>query len=280
TQLISAIRETLNTEITIRTLFDTPTIADLAPTIHADEYPDPLDALIPLRSGGSEAPLFCVHPVGGLSWSYSGLLRHIDGEYPVYALQARGLRNGGELPASIPEMAAEYLALIQRIQPSGPYRLAGWSFGGLVAQEMAAQLQNNGERVSLLTLFDSYPMLEEEDDLSTEEATGILADLIGQKSGRDSLGEFEDDVVANMVEVVRNNARLMSGFVPQKFLGDLLLFVAERTWPTGRSASAEWAHYVSGQVVTHLVDSTHDDLMRPESLAEIGPLVAGRLREI
>ncbi|WP_336216873.1 thioesterase domain-containing protein, partial [Nonomuraea sp. LPB2021202275-12-8] len=241
---------------------------------------DPLDMLIPLRSGGSRAPVFCVHPVGGLSWSYSGLLRHIDRERPLYALQARGLRDGGELPESIPEMAAEYIELIQRIQPSGPYNLAGWSFGGLVVHEMATQLQNNGEEISLLTLFDSYPMLEEEDDLGVAEAKEILADLIGQNSGLEPLSGFEGDIVANMVAVVRNNARLMSGFVPGKFLGDALLFVAERTWDMRRSASAEWDSYVSGQVFAHPVDATHDDLMRPESIAEIGPRVADRLREI
>ena len=116
-----------------------------------------IGVLLPLRDSGSRPPLFCVHPAAGIAWSYAGLTTPLGVDQPVYGLQARGLDGSEVLPASVKEMAADYLQQVRQVQPHGPYHLLGWSFGGLVAHEMGVQLQQSGERVGLLAMLDAFP---------------------------------------------------------------------------------------------------------------------------
>jgi thioesterase domain-containing protein len=88
---------------------------------------------------------------------FRDLARHLGPDQPFYALQPQGLDGKRECLTNIPEMAERYIREIKRIQPEGPYRLGGYSFGGLVAYEMAQQLEAQGEEMALLALFDTYP---------------------------------------------------------------------------------------------------------------------------
>ncbi|MET8560983.1 alpha/beta fold hydrolase [Streptomyces flaveolus] len=91
-----------------------------------------------------------------LSWGYTGLLRHLP-DRPVIGLQARALSDPAYRPESVEELAADYLSLVTEFQPTGPYHLLGWSFGGRVAFEMAAALQRAGQQVGAVVLLDSSP---------------------------------------------------------------------------------------------------------------------------
>jgi len=108
-----------------------------------------------LRASGTQTPLFCVHPQSGSVWCFADLVRALPAGWPVWGLQAQGL-NEGETPLqSVPAMAAVYLQALRAVQPQGPYRLLGYSSGGVAAFEMAAQLRAAGETVELLALLDS-----------------------------------------------------------------------------------------------------------------------------
>ena len=89
-------------------------------------------------------------------WGYANLARHLGAEQPLYAFKSRGLDGEPEWP-TIEEMAAHYLADLRAHRPRGPYLLGGYCFGGVVAYEMARQLQAQGETVSLLTLINCSP---------------------------------------------------------------------------------------------------------------------------
>ncbi|MFF8288759.1 amino acid adenylation domain-containing protein [Streptomyces sp. NPDC016309] len=123
--------------------------------------------LLPLRESGDEAPLFCVHAAAGFSWSYAGLTTPLGAGRPVYGLQARGLDGTEAMPTSLREMAADYLDHVRSVQPTGPYHLLGWSFGGVVAHEMAVQLEESGESVRTLAILDAYPMGADDPDAAT-----------------------------------------------------------------------------------------------------------------
>ena len=158
TRLISRIRGSLDVEVAIRVLFEAPTVAALAGRLGEGQATrSDLEVLLPIRPEGTLRPLFCVHPVAGLSWSYSRFIGHIPSGHPIYGLQARNLMQPETPPRDIERMAADYLRAIREIQSTGPYNLLGWSFGGLVAHAMATQLQSMSEEVSLLALLDSYP---------------------------------------------------------------------------------------------------------------------------
>jgi acyl carrier protein len=136
----------LGTRIPVMRVFTAPTpaelVADLASRASgAVETEAAFDMLLPLRPRGSAAPLFCVHPVSGISWSYAGLAAYLDPDRPIYGLQTPVLATEGVMPGSIEEWADRYLELIRSEQPTGPYHLLGWSFGGVIAHEIAVQLQ-------------------------------------------------------------------------------------------------------------------------------------------
>lgn len=113
-------------------------------------------SLVPLRRGTAAAPLFCVHGLGGHVAAFLPLAHQLKSARSVYGLQALGLEAGEEPQECIEEMAALYRKEIQSVQANGPYLLAGWSLGGLIALEAAQQLTGAGEPVALLAMFDTY----------------------------------------------------------------------------------------------------------------------------
>jgi thioesterase domain-containing protein len=125
--------------------------------------PAPARCLVEITPGapGARPPFFCVHPAGGDVLCFFPLARALGADQPFYGLQARGLDDEREPLAGIEEMAAAYLEEMRGVQPAGPYRLGGWSFGGLAAFEMAQQLRAQGEEVALLAVIDAGPGVPE-----------------------------------------------------------------------------------------------------------------------
>jgi amino acid adenylation domain-containing protein len=114
------------------------------------------DCIVPLKSSGSKVPLFMVHG-GGLDVLYfANLSKHLDEEQPFYGIQGVGSRGFDEWYESVDDMAAHYIQSITKINPDGPYALAGYCVGGIVAFEMTRQLQEQGKEVILTVALDSY----------------------------------------------------------------------------------------------------------------------------
>ncbi|HUZ25458.1 MAG TPA: amino acid adenylation domain-containing protein [Streptosporangiaceae bacterium] len=297
-RLVSRIRSVLGVDMSLRRLFETPTIAGLAASLDGPGRRDGFDTLLPLRARGSRPPLFCIHPVGGVSWCYAGLLPHLDPGVPVYGLQARA--GGGARPASLKAMAQDYLDQIRAVQPVGPYHLLGWSFGGLVAHEIAVRLEQAGGQVALLALLDSYPVAtgaEHRGIRGRDEARALLLDSLGYVPGgaaatapgreqrATELLERPDSVIAQLGDgflddftgLVLDNSALMSAHTPQRYRGDAVLFVAEKSWDHRQSPAGVWQPHVGGQLTTHRVPCHHDRITQPAALAVIGPVLAALL---
>ncbi len=151
-QLLDRVQQHFNQSVSVATLFLNPTVAELAAVLQAPFKSSILNApLVPLRSAGSKPPFFCIHPVFGVVLPYAQLAYHLDADQPFYGLQSID----GNLPSRLEDLAAFYIEAIRSVQPQGPYLLGGWSFGGLVAFEMAQQLDRSGQSVALLALFDT-----------------------------------------------------------------------------------------------------------------------------
>ena len=118
----------------------------------------PWRSLVAVRASGSRPPLFAVHDGSGMALFYREFTRLLGPDQPVFGLQARGLDGGEPLQTRIEEMAASYLDEVRRVQPAGPYYLLGDCVGGLIAYEMARQLQSVGEEVGLLAMIEAYPI--------------------------------------------------------------------------------------------------------------------------
>ncbi|MCV2516328.1 non-ribosomal peptide synthetase [Bacillus subtilis] len=301
-QLMSRIREALGVELSIGNLFEAPTVAGLAERLEMGSSQSALDVLLPLRTSGDKPPLFCVHPAGGLSWCYAGLMTNIGTDYPIFGLQARGIGQREELPKTLDDMAADYIKQIRTVQPKGPYHLLGWSLGGNVVQAMATQLQNQGEEVSLLVMLDAYPnhflpIKEAPDD--EEALIALLAlggydpDSLGEKPldfeaaieilRRDgsALASLDETVILNLKNTYVNSVGILGSYKPKTFRGNVLFFrstiIPEWFDPIEPDS---WKPYINGQIEQIDIDCRHKDLCQPEPLAQIGKVLAVKLEEL
>lgn len=257
-----------------------------------------LDLLMPMRVGDGP-PLFCAHPVVGLSWCYLALLPHVDARFPLYGLQARGLRRPEPLPASMAEMARDYTDQIRMVQPSGPYHLLGWSLGGDVAFAMAEEIERRGEEVGLLVILDANLANREAAALSNEpwmvynlvlaqfghvpaltpaepDPEARMLDLVRRRPGL-GLDEWPDQRVHALQRVIKNNVALAQAHQPGRVHCPLLFFAATRNPPTLAEKLKIWARFVDGPFEAVELDCDHRYMLVPEQIARIGPALTSAL---
>jgi len=166
TRLTAAIQERCGVRVLPRDLYLAPSLKAMAALVDeragqsstADAGPT---TLVTLRASGARPPIFLVHAIGGSVVPYLPLVDLLGPEQPIHAFEAPGLHELDGLPgrrgSTIASLAAGYLTELRTVQPSGPYRLGGWSMGGMIAQHMAVALRSAGEEVALLALLDAVP---------------------------------------------------------------------------------------------------------------------------
>jgi acyl transferase domain-containing protein/thioesterase domain-containing protein len=161
-RLFTEIRKRFNIDFGLSTLFEARTVGALADLIRKAREADPSEknetathTVVSIRSGGTNTPLFLIHDVGGTVLRYEHLARHFPGDQTIYAIESRGL-SGLPTDYSVEEMARHYILQIRERQPQGPYFVAGHSFGGLVAYEIARQLSAQNQPVGLVGLLDTF----------------------------------------------------------------------------------------------------------------------------
>ncbi|QHY99225.1 Dimodular nonribosomal peptide synthase [Streptomyces sp. S4.7] len=250
--------------------------------------------LLPIRTDGTGPALFCVHPANGVAWAYFELARELPPEQRVYGLQART----DELPDSLADMAADYVRQIRTVQPEGPYRLAGWCIGGVIAFEIARQLERAGERVDLLCLIGPHPLglLDAIGDLHEEHTFRRLveaftgeapqnapsrAEVIEVLERNPSLRQsFPESHIPVLVDLYVNTDRLEWNYRPRQgeFSGDVLLFTPAQDHGGDTDLLEDsWRPYLSGRLVSHVVDCDTDSLLSAPHTARVGAVLGGEL---
>jgi len=149
------IAHVFNRQLPTATICYAPTISALAAVLEQPTLPR-FSPFVLLKAGSKHPPIFIGHGVGGRA-SFSELARHIRTENPIYGIQARGVDGLAPPLGRIEDMAEYYLDALRELQPQDPYILIGYSFGGLIALEMAQRLLKGGKHVALLVMVDSYP---------------------------------------------------------------------------------------------------------------------------
>jgi amino acid adenylation domain-containing protein/non-ribosomal peptide synthase protein (TIGR01720 family) len=259
--------------------------------------------LVPLAAGpatdSAEPALFLFHPIGGNVFCYRELARLLGEARPVYGLQSLGLGNGIPPQETVRQMSASYLAAVRRAQPRGPYHLAGWSIGGVLAWETAQQLQAAGEEVGLLALIDSR-VPEAGEGQEPDEALlllGLSHDLsgfterepmvslerlreLGGEAGFEEIlrlarragalpSDFDDDA-ARLWRVYRSNVLAVRAYVPRPYHGPLALFAARRNpLLASLGPTLGWERLGGPILASHLFEADHYSLLRAPA---VGPL--------
>jgi amino acid adenylation domain-containing protein len=291
-RLIARIEQAFNRSLSLTALFQAPTIAQLAARLRDHTAQQPWSPLVALQSQGTQPPFFCVHPGGGTVLCYAELAQRLGPDQPLYGLQARGLEPGQTPHADIPSMAREYLHAIRSIQPEGPYLLGGWSLGGVVAFEIARQLEQQQQAIELLLLIDSG--LPGPDAPSPDDALLLagfahdLSALFGQALTLtpDELRQHAPDqqldyVLAQLrqhqvvppeidTEQLRRAARLfmantcaLQRYRPDSIAAGLLLLQAQESLrDEQRDPAQTWAQLARGGVTTHTLAGDHYSILQ------------------
>lgn len=153
-RLFSEIEGATGMPVPLRMLVEAGTVEQLAEKLRHQREPAPWSPLVPIQSKGTKPPFFCVHGAGGHILLFEKVARHLGLDQPFFAFQAQGIEEGQQPFKHIEEMAALYVKTLREFQPTGPYYLGGYSMGGMVAFEMAQQLQALGQRVAMLAIID------------------------------------------------------------------------------------------------------------------------------
>ncbi|KAF0849422.1 non-ribosomal peptide synthetase [Nocardia caishijiensis] len=289
-RLTARIRAEFEVELPIRVIFEAPTVAKLVARLdERHDTADPFDVVLPLRATGTRQPIWCVHPGGGSSWCYSALAAHLD-EHPIYGLQARGIDGLAQPAQSMAEMVADYLTQITRVQPTGPYVLLGYSFGGVVAHALAVAMRHRGLTVDMLIVIDTLPefVVDEpgvwerlaEDGL--RESRRAVRDVVGNLIDTDFIDT--ESVVEHMGTALQavflNNARLATAHTPTVFDGDAILF---RSRPAdggqpGATLTDAWRGLITGSIHEFEIPAVHAAMVDREPSAMIGAIIARNSR--
>jgi thioesterase domain-containing protein len=260
---MARIEKRLGKLLPIASLFATPSLESLAAALSESGSRSigrqGRSPLVAIKPQGDAPPFFCVHPVGGNVLCYLSLSRHLSPDQPFYALQSPDPGEAAALPASVEEMATRYLRELRRVQPEGPYRLGGWSMGGLVAFEMARQLEGAGEEVDLVAVIDTPPpAADPRPPASDDELVAGFAEDLARLLGHDVAIAPEDLAGSTAAEKLDRVTELAheAGLLPKDF-GAAQLRPLFAIYAANLQASRAYARQTySGSVTLYLATAT------------------------
>ncbi|MFD6893419.1 amino acid adenylation domain-containing protein [Rhodococcus sp. NPDC060086] len=274
TAVVAALSESLGRPVPVQWIFTHPTPGSLARRLLDTPLGDEsFDAVIPLRENGSENPLFCVHPAAGLAWCFRGLARRID-DRPVYGLQSPLLTDPDRDIDTLAELAAAHVESIRSTQPHGPYHLLGYSVGGQIAHEIAAQLTAAGELVATLTMLDTHLQGE------TPDAEVIAAEVIAVE-----VGAAAPDSSAQHRDLLRRAFGRTVGLATEhrptaRPVTDLVFFEsADAVAARMPDPARVWRPHIDGPIRAYRLDVTHRDMTGRRALDQITPVLMDHLRK-
>jgi amino acid adenylation domain-containing protein len=314
-RLAARIEKQLGRHLPVTALFSNGTVETLAQFLQKNASDEPWSPLVPIQTAGNNPPLFFVHAVGGQVLSYMDLGRHLGQNQPFYGLQSRPAVKGLIKHASLEEMAAEYVKAIRAFQPVGPYRLGGWSMGGVIAFEMARQMEQQGQEVALLALVDSYapsPTLSEAtytDDLAgfalhlgfsyerIMAAESAILKLLPSEhlayvfSEAKASGMLPADTTLEdlsvMWDVFSDNSQLLSRYRGGRYQGKATLFRAEQSLGPGLGENGfipedperGWGIWASGGVEVIAAPGNHFTMIQAPQVDKMAEQLLARLEE-
>jgi amino acid adenylation domain-containing protein len=285
TRLVSRISSVLGVDVSVRSVFAAPTVARLDQLLGSSESAA-LDTVLVYRGAGDRTPVFALPPANGLGWGYSSLPRHLAPGHPVYALQDPRLVGGPVEDRTVTGLAADYRRQITALRPSGPYVLVGWSFGGTLALQVAADLRAGGEDVALLVVLDAHPGGDGPREVTSDHASFVGLDGLTVADGEDRrtaltsaqspLASLDDDTLDRLVAVTTANLRAMAAHTPVAFDGPVLGFTATRD----NQDTGSWRPFLTGAADFHDLDCGHLDIVKAAVMSTIGPMINERVSDL
>jgi len=298
--MFADIEKTFNKKISVSILFQEDTIEKLARIIDAEVVLSATSHLVSIQGAGAKTPLFCIHPIDGEVIGYRNLALSLGKSQPLYGLQL-----GNEVVAagiSLEGLAAKYIREIYQIQPQGPYLLAGHSFGGTLAYEMAQQLYREGQKVGLLVLFDTknpqqYSLrrsfsermcqsLQKFINNGTKTPREYLTTRVKTEWGKlkkrtaNLLRENESSEQVRHENVVKALLKANCGYKPQRYPGKIVVFRALDDKRYQEATDDLGWREVANEVIIYVVPGDHGSIIAEKNLPVLVPYLKECLREV
>lgn len=299
--LLLAIQQRWQRDPGLGAIFATPTVAGLA--AHLDAAAQDTDhglgpTLVLARGEPGRAPLFVIHPAGGIAWNYRTLARALGPGRDVHGLQSPALDATAPLPDSIEALAADYASRIAALHPQGPVHLLGWSVGGIIAQAIAVHLQAHGREAGALVLLDAYPSecWRAEPEPDAVAALRALLAIAGHdpeqhpeldsrerivaflRQGDSALGNLPEPVLDGVVRAVTGTNRLIREHHHRHYNGTLVHVRAGNDHvQRPHLQSALWQAHAA-RVEALPLPFLHAELTGREAVAQLAPWLSARLQ--
>lgn len=302
--LINKIKQVLNISLPLSSLFSSSTVEEMADLIRKKGYKNENDVLVKIQTKGDLPPIFAAHPVGGNAMCYYELSHALGIHQPFYGLQQINTNR----ETSIEEMANIYVDAIRKIQPTGPYRLLGWSMGGLIALEIAYQLEKKGEQVLNVdmidsTIFEKNQKSDESNDVNLEILGGFITDLAGRygqevplspeelrmqpaenrlkylfdkaKESKLLLVSADLQDFTKLIKQAELNSAAAEKYQPKKVEAPITFFVVEEDKVNDNLNT--WSNYTNQKIRHYVLAGDHYSIMRKPKVAVLAGILKAQL---
>ena len=299
-RLISEIKKAYDKKIPLSFLYQGATVEALAKLVSGDHSYDH-STLSPIKSGSSWPPFFCVSGPEVNALGYATLAHHLGDDQPVYSLQGEFRREleGEYTPEEIESWAADYLKAVRELQPEGPYMFGGMCTGALIAFDMAAQLEAEGQETGLLVVFDTWDILTmnglwvvdyylrhlrylrrqsraKQFKAITKKVRGLLRRIVAGGSPASQTGEHS--VPDNPW---KTGYKPKVDFIPKRFSGDLTVYRIQRQpYYRIRDDALGWGQRVHGRVEVEYIPGDHPTILRDPNVQILAQNLRKRIQAV
>lgn len=294
-QLAAHLRQTLHQPVTIGQIMVASTVARLADSLASK--PDEallaqagFEKLLPLRR--SHGPtLYCFHPASGFAWQFSILQRYLPEPWSIIGIQSPDPESPLHTSMTMQQMCDHHLKTLRAAQPQGPYFLLGYSLGGTLAHNIAAQLVEQGETVAFLGLLDTYPPETQNWDEKLQQNVldpDVLAEIdrerdqfmAAQEAITDpQLAAQQQRLFSQIADNYADSVRLLATARSRYFAGHATLFVATDTLPDSMNVQTTWQPYIR-ELTEFRLPCAHVSIISPDVFQQLGPLLRAALETV
>ena len=306
-RLFYEIEKTWGKLFPLSTLLQKQTIEQLADILSSKDWTPSWESLVPMQTKGSKTPLFCIHAIGGYVLEYAELARYLGKDRPIYGLQSVGLNSPQDPLFRVADMASYYLQEIRTIQPHGPYLFFGYSFGGIIAFEMAQQLNDLGEAIGFLGVCDlESPNTIRESNLSfasfvkvnlrniwkikgIKEKVKYVFERISKILTYKSYGKYMEKEFSkieipppdSLIELVKSNIQAHRDYSAKVYSGSLSLFRCKvHSLDHYFTPDLGWSEIVKGGVSIHYLTGHHFELLKQPTVETLAKEIKSYLDNI
>lgn len=300
--LVTRIAREFHTTLSVDTMFEAATVAEMAEVIARPERDTPWPTLIPIQPSGTKPPFFCLPGLSGVVLSFRELALHLGSDQPVYGLQPPGIDGKTPPLMRMDDLAAHFAQAIRSVQPNGPYMLGGYSFGGMVALEVARLLRAQGGDVALLASFDGPLDVSQHPRIKGRSPTQKfirrvkrlrtrLAAFNPMEKAPSILEELEDKlektaenvpVLPGIQNVSQANRTLTVAYQPKPYEGQAVLFSTQemRLGKSRASFEQAWEKIVLGGIQVCDVPGDHDTILHEPFVQVLAEKLSGYIERV